>query len=223
MSAILFPHITKGLAFDVKPKQIGGTTKQSAWALGKETRISRGPDLLNGWTLHYRKLEDGLTYDSLNQLKAFFHDRAADYDSFLLKLDDVSKATHSTVTGQPLTVTSGYAPFVINIGTTTSLETIFELAGVNGNPGTPPVLHMAGTGVLTPGTDYTIQGPGVAISGTTYPGLVAIITHGITGAVTADFTWYYRVRFEQNEQEYEMFHYLLYEAQEVRLIEVRDS
>ena len=83
-----------------------------------------------------------------------------------------------------------------------------------------PQLYMSDA-PMVPGTDYTIQGPGYAESGITYPGLVAVITKAIIGPVTADIGWCYRVRFEQGKQEFTAFSYLLWEAQQVQMVEVR--
>jgi hypothetical protein len=218
MSNVKFPHLY-GLAFDVKKTVDTGTVIQPTWSLRRETRINRDPDPISNFSLHYVILDDGLARNSLNQLEAFFRARKGAYDSFLLSLDDVTKSTHGTVTGQSLTPDgSGYAPFLRTIYST-DVETVFELAGVNGNPGTPPVVKMSGTPLTTSPSQYTIHGPGVAGTGVTYPGMVAEITASITGPITADFTWYYRVRFEQDEAEFEMFHYLLWEAQEIKLTE----
>jgi hypothetical protein len=219
MSVAVFPHLY-GLAFDVKRTTSTGTTVQAAYSLGKETRLRRGPDPLNKFSLHYIILDDNVARNSLNTLDAFFRARSGAFDSFLLKLDDVSGKSISAITGQSLTPDgSGYTPFVRPIAGGT--ETIFELAGVNGNPGSAPVVKMSGTPLTTSPSQYSIHGPGVAGTGVTYPGMVAEITASITGPITADFSWYYRVRFDQDETEYEMFHYLLYEAQEIKLTEIR--
>jgi hypothetical protein len=220
MSNVKFPHLY-GLAFDVKKTVSTGTVIQPAWSLGKETRLRRGPDPLSKFSLHYVILDDGLARDSLNQLEAFFRARSGSYDSFLLSLDDVTNATHGTRTAQSLTPDgSGYTPFVRTIHGS-DVETVFELAGVNGNPGSAPVVKMSGTPLTTSPAQYTIHGPGVAGTGVTYPGMVAEITASITGPITADFTWYYRVRFDQDDTEFEMFHNLLWEAQEIKLTEIR--
>lgn len=219
MSNVIFPHLY-GLAFDVKKTLATGTTIQSAWSLRHETRLSRGPDPINKFSLHYRILDDKGARDSLNTLEAFFRARAGAYDSFLLKLSDVQGGTVSTVNGQTLISDgSGNCPFIRPLGSTGSTETVFELAGVNGNPGSAPVVKMGGTPLTTSPAQYTISGPGVALSGVSYPGMVAEISATITGSITADFTWYYRMRFEQDETEFDMFHYLLWEAQEVKLME----
>lgn len=220
MSNLLFPHLY-GLSWDMKEGLVGSTNVQEAQAPGFETRLANGPDVLSRFALQYVVLDDGLKYDSLNKFAAFFRARRGKFDSFLLSLNDVTKTTHGTLAAQVLTPEAGgYTPIVRALGTSGEVERIFELAGVNGNPGAAPVLKMGGV-ALTPGTDYTIQGPGVAVSGKTYPGLVAVISHAITGTVTIDGSWYYRVRFEQDAQEFSMFHYLLWNAEEVKLTEVR--
>lgn len=65
---------------------------------------------------------------------------------------------------------------------------------------------------------WSIQGPGYAWSGGSYPGLVVIFTSSMAGhAITADFTWYYRVRFAQKTQEWKKFLAMLYGAQKLQL------
>src|ERR1035441_10337912 len=73
---------------------------------------------------------------------------------------------------------------------------------------------------MSEGTDYVFYGPGYSISGETFPGLMAVIIHGLSGGdvVTADFSWYYRVKFEQPKQEFEMFHWLLWKLQQMRMV-----
>jgi hypothetical protein len=216
MSRLVFPHLY-GLAWEMTKHRLPSTLKQGAFTPGYSTRLQRGPDPIFSFDLEYKVLDDGLAHDSLNILEGWHNDRGGNFDSFLLKLSDVVSGAVSTITGQVITPDSGgCAPIVRAIGTSGSAENIYELAGVNGNPGTAPVLHMSGS-VLNAGTDYTIQGPGYSGSGYSYPGLVAVISKTITGTVTADFTWYYRVLFAEDEMELQMFLYKLWTLKKVTL------
>ncbi len=103
------------------------------------------------------------------------------------------------------------------------MENIYELAGVNGNPGSAPVVKLNGT-LLVPTTDYTFHGPGYASGNITYPGLVVVITHSLgspVGVVTADFTWYYRMRFLQSELDVDWFFFLASKAKQIEMVQTR--
>jgi hypothetical protein len=54
---------------------------------------------------------------------------------------------------------------------------------------------------------------------------VQLLTHAAVGSsdvITADFGFLYRVRFQQDEQEFGLFAQLLYEAREVKLVSSRE-
>jgi uncharacterized protein DUF2460 len=309
---ILFPTL-KGLTWDIKKIPEDATLIQTAANLGYETRVSLTPDPIWHFECKYAVLRQnvqGAVTDELKVLEGFFTARKGDFQSFLLNLSTLTQNTKdSSVTGQTLIPDSnGVAPFVLtplgltytppinnvyDVADTNVLETIFELAGVNGNPGTPPVLKMGSTTLIQTGPttysgtipssspyqvtisnwisdlanvkangvsltltsgspasgqyavasgvytfnsaqagqtlsiaysrqgDYSIEGIGYNSGNYSYPGLVAVITTTITGTITADFSWYYRVRFEQNKQEFLLFSYMLWETQEVQMKGVR--
>ena len=61
-------------------------------------------------------------------------------------------------------------------------------------------------GVLqTEGADYTVEGPGLALPGKSYAGLYLAWASAPTLPVTATFNFYFRVRFESDEQDFEKF------------------
>lgn len=225
MSNAVFPKLP-GLSWEMKTKDEFFNLIQSAAAPGFETRLSLGPDPLVHFDLIYNWLRqpgsqaDGPAQsDELMTIRGFHRARRADFDSFLLYAPDVTEnASDGTVTGQVLTSDANHiAPLVITRGGFD--ENIYEAAGVNGNPGVAPVIKRAGTPIVA-GTDYNIVGPGFALAGVTYPGLaVQFLTSDV--GITADFSWYYRVRFAQGMQEYDKFLALLYSAQTVQVVTTR--
>lgn len=239
MSNVRFPTHLPGLSWEIKITDQYSTLVQKAAAPGYETRVSLGPDPIYNFELNFNYLrEHGQALDSssgtwipqneLAVLRGFFNARGGDFDSFLLDVGALTKnPADSSVEGQMLTPDSnGYAPLVVTRagfpdggpGSTPELfnETIYELA-----LGSAPQLYMSDE-PMTPGTDYTIQGPGVATSSASYGGLVAVITKAIAGQVTADFGWLYRVRFTESKFEHEKWMYLLATAKQIQLVTTRN-
>lgn len=65
--------------------------------------------------------------------------------------------------------------------------------------------------IQTLGTNYSLNGPGLAIPGQSFLGLyLTWLTGAPTGPVTATFGFYFRVRFKNPTQDYENFAHLLY-------------
>lgn len=225
MSNQIFPHIS-GIGFSVKrtPKFNNLDPIDSANP-GWGTTVRVGSDKLTRFEFEYVVLTDAAKGQTLKQIEGFFNLRGGNADSFLV---DVSKLTgnpaDASVTGQVLTPDSyGYAPLAVGHYVSTSetyYEPIYELQGSYTSPVTHPTLYMGGT-PMTYGTDYTIVGPGASHTGASYPGLVAIITRSITGTVTADLSWYYRCRFEQAAQDFDMFSYLLWKCKQMTLTQWR--
>lgn len=226
MSNILFQR-PRGTAWEAKWTDKHSNLIQSAAAPGFETRISLGPDPIRTLELNYTILYAGVKGTTRDEVLDFFSLRQGDFDSFLVDLGSLtSNAADSSITGQVLDVDeNGYAAIQLTraVGSETRRENVYELAGVNGNPGTAPVIKLNGT-PLVQDTDYFFHGPGYSISGETFPGLMVIITAGLgspVGTITADFSWYYRVRFEQPQIEVQMFHHLLWRAQSINLVTTR--
>jgi hypothetical protein len=53
--------------------------------------------------------------------------------------------------------------------------------------------------------DYTVEGPGLALPGKSYAGRYLAWTSAPTQPITAAFNFYFRVRFESDEQDFEKF------------------
>lgn len=227
MSNAVFPTL-RGLAWNVKRTPEWSTLIQSAALPGYETRLQLGPDPIFHFECDYEFLAESLygsSFNELERLAGFFNSMGGDFSSFLLSLPTLTQnAAHGTITGQTLTPDgNNIAPLIVTRdgpGSNYS-ENIYEAAGVNSNPGSPPVIKKDSTPLVV-NTDYTIQGPGYAVGNTTYPGLAVVFITATGGHVmTADFSWYYRVRFEQSKQEFSAFAYLLWECQQLQMIGTR--
>lgn len=229
MSNIVFPTL-KGLGWDLKIKDEFFSLSQKGTTPGFETRVLLGPDPIIHFDLTYSYLRQK-TYsstpgyqnstDEIATLRGFFRARNGDFDSFLVSLPALSlNPADGATTGQVLTPDSNnVAPLVVIRETYT--ENIYEAFGINGNPGTAPVVKKNGTPLVSV-TDYNFVGPGFALAGVTYPGLaIQFITATAGQTMTVDFNWYYRVRFEQSDQEFDLFLALLYSAQKVQFITTR--
>src|SRR5262249_19403343 len=212
MRNMVLPSV-RGLSWGVKKTPEWSTLIQKAAAPGYETRIQLGPDPLFHFECDFEFLAEsgyGSSANELDRLEGFFNQRGGDFDSFLLSLPLLTQnPAHGSVTGQVLTPDgNNVAPLVITRDPAGSNynANIYEAEGVNGNPlivgAAAPVIRKDGT-PLVAGTDYNFAGPGYALSGVTYPGLaIQFITATGGHTVTADFSWYYRVRFEQSKQEF---------------------
>lgn len=217
----LFPQL-KGLDWNVKmtPEFYGLEAK--GVSPGQDTEVSFGPDPLYHFECTYTVLRETGSFDERHILMNFFEYCRGKYNSFLVQLSQLTqRSADSIVVGQGITADSnGYAPIIVS--RPYQNENIYEVAGVNSNPGTPPVVKINGVTKVS-GTDYNILGPNVTnpTTGVTYPGLVVHFLTSFAGTLTIDMTWYYRVRFEQNTQEFSVFSYLLWEAQSVKMIGTR--
>lgn len=136
----------------------------------------------------------------LDTLVGLFIARQGQFDSFLF-----SNASDFTVVGQQ---------FGIGDGTLTAFQLYLTRSATfpNGletiqNPSGAPLIYINGV-LKTPTTDYTISATGV-VTFTTPPAANAVITW--SGA------FFYRVRFEQDAQEFDEFLFQVVEAKSVKL------
>ena len=229
MSNVLWPQV-HGLAWTLKRTTAFKTAIQPAVANGYETRLQLGgPDPILKFELAYAILQG---QNELSQIEAFFWDRGGSYDSFLLDAGAITKnPAESFVADQTLTMDiNNNAPLVRTKPHTQSSEAIYELALDDQGNRTKPVIRKNDT-VLNPNAsppDYVLHTPAEVATGLlnaqgiTYAGYVAHFGVSTAGSrISADFGWLYRMRFAQDEQEFDMFHYLLWEAKQVQLMGTR--
>ena len=230
MGNSVFPQLA-GLDWNVKRTPTFRTLLQSV-ANGFTVRVPQLTDPMWTFECSYEFLNE--QNDDLNVLLGFFLARQGAYDSFLLNLGSLTQNPFdSAVTDQPLTIdANNCAPLVRTLGSSQYNEQIYELNGT-------PIIKSNGTPLVS-GTDYTLYTATQTAAGTlngngiTYAGCVVKFLHGISGAVTADFGFYYRVIFSigkgtsqdpqlgNDQQDFEMLWQFMYEAQAITLVTARE-
>lgn len=222
MNNTVFPSLP-GLTWQIRRSSEFKNLVQPSTAPGFDTVLPLGPDPLYHFELTYNYLRDAgygqyngqpvPTQSEVDTIMDFFESMQGNATSFRLDLGALTKnLKSSSILGAPLTPdASGYAP--IQVTRVSNPENIYELVAT-------PTVYMNGV-PLVPTTDFTIQGPGVSGAGVTYPGLVVVMIAAIAGPITADFGWYYRVKFEESLLEIEAFSYLLWKLQSIKMITSR--
>ncbi|SRR5258708_428874 len=217
MSNLLFPKI-KGLAWDIVLTPVFSTEVQTSLA-AREVRIQNFQNPIWEFTLHYEyllndpKFRDENENTPLETLVGFFLGRGGQFDDFLLNLTDLTNRLEDSVySGQPIGTGDGSTrnfQIVRNIGG--FLEAVQ-------NPMNQVATVYVNGAAKVQGTDYTIAN-----------GLVTFTSApAVAAAITADFIFLYRVRFDLGTSrsgkegiELTNFYYQLYECKEVQLISVR--
>src|SRR6266404_5341503 len=202
---VIFPALP-GLGWSVTKSARFATRIQRA-VNGRELRALDQPNPIWSWTLTYPLLRDkwdtrgagigtGTGYDELRTLAGFFLQQQGAFQSFLF--DD---STDHAVTAEFL-------------GTGDSSATAYQLVrnmGGFAEPITAPNLVSAiyFDGVLQSPTTYSVDNP---------TGLVTFATPPPAGqAITADYTYYFRVRFSDDTAEFENFMLQLWQARQIKL------
>ena len=208
MSTSVFP-VLAGLGWSVDRTEIWKNTAQENVS-GKETRIALWTYPRHQWDLSFDFLRQGTVhgsaYTEFSQLAGFFNQRQGSFDTFLYTDSD-----DSTITGQA-------------IGTGNASTTDFQLVRAFGGfvepilaPNTVTAVKLNGV-TKTPGTDYSISSWGSAT-----PGVVTFTTPPGSGvAVTADFTYYWPVRFLDDQLSFSNFMKALYSGKKVSLKSVKN-
>jgi hypothetical protein len=224
MSNALFPTLP-GLMWGMTLSDVFNTQIYQTALPGSETRISKGPDPTFAIKLEYEFLRNYPGLDELNTLRAFFSARKGQFDSFLLDPTSLTKnPIDSSIAGQVLTVDgNNYASLIRTEGG--NPETIYEVNTItniyaNGSPitpgGVPNTVPIAGQ------WNYWTASGSRTYGSASYPGVVIQFGSSPTLPVTADFSWYYRVRFEKANADFDAFMFELYELQEISLVTTRD-
>jgi uncharacterized protein (TIGR02217 family) len=202
MTAI-FPALP-GLGWSVTKSARCATRIQRA-VNGRELRALDQPNPIWNWTLTYPLLRDkwdtrgggvGIGYDELRTLAGFFLQQQGAFQPFLF--DD---PTDHAVTAESL-------------GAGDSSATAYQLVRAMGGfaePITAPNLVSAihFDGILQSAGSYSVDNT---------TGLVTFTTPPPAGrAITADFTYYFRVRFSDDTAEFENFMLRLWQAHQIKL------
>jgi len=222
VSNAVFPNLP-GLMWGTTLGELFDTIVYPSAAPGYETTISKGPDPTFHFKLQYEFLRNQPSVDELSTLRAFFRARRGAFDSFLLDLSSLTKnSADASITGQVLTVdANNYAPLVRAVAG--NLETIYEvnaISAVKGN-GTPITFDSHNSAPASGKWSYWDASPTRTYGGASYPGVVIQFGSTPSAPVTADFSWYYRVRFEKDAADFDAFMFELYELQEISLVTTR--
>lgn len=195
MSSAVFP-VLPGLAWDRRRSPQWSTLVQKAVS-GRETRAALWQYPLYQWELTYEFLRADATHAELQTLVGFFNARRGAFESFLYE-DPADNAA----TGQTLGLGDG-------------ATRDFPLARTQGGF-TQPVDALKALGAVylagSPASSFSVSG--TVITFDTAPGA------GV--AVTADFSFYWRVRFSEDTAEFSEFMRLLFEARTIILQGVRE-
>lgn len=213
---LIYPTI-RGLAFPVKRIPTWDTLVQQG-SSGREVRLSYWANPIWHWELKYNYLKDnqgdlipGSLDTDLTTLQGFYLQAAGRLNSFLY--DDVTPGMQPG-TG-PWDSVNGQA-----IGTGDGTTTTFQLIRNTGGfteiiqaPYTapPPQAYLNGV-AKTYGTDYAVNATGQIVWGT---------PPGVGVAITADFSYFWAVRFDDDNMEIDEVLYQLWELKTVKLCQVR--
>jgi uncharacterized protein (TIGR02217 family) len=202
MSNAIFPTF-RGLTWDVKKTPNFSTFIQQG-ASGREVRVTKRVNPVWEFEFNYSILDDtfidGSGYSELRDLMGFFLQRQGAYDSFLY-----TDPTDNSITNQSLGTGDGSTTqfqMVRNFGG--FLETIQNINVITN-------LKVNGVTQNNP-ANYSINSTGLITFVTAPPNLATI---------TTTFSYYYRLRFKEDMQDFNEFVSNLWEAQQVRLVSVK--
>lgn len=186
-----------------------------------EVRIPKFQDPLLRFKIEYY-LKDGMDAEqTFEPIRSFFRARKGSAESFLLDASVVTgRASDGVVTGQPLSVVgSYYAPIIHTVSGYD--EAIYEIKTFD---------NLYENGVPKSVSAYAILGsnPKGVYNGVTCPSKIVHFTTALgadrapTTPITADFHWYYRVRFAKDQLDYDGIMAQLFELNELDLVTARD-
>jgi uncharacterized protein (TIGR02217 family) len=206
----IFPALP-GLAWSVSKQPRFATRIQRAVS-GRELRAIDQPNPTWTWTLSYSLLRDqndtrgsagpGSGYDELRTLMGFFLEQQGAFRPFLF-----SDPTDNSATAQPIgSGNGGTSAFQLVRAMGASLP-----GGGFVEPITAPeaVTSVYWNGIRQDPASYSVDAETGVVTFTTVP--------SPGQAITADFTYYFRVRFSDDTAEFENFMYQLWALRQVKL------
>lgn len=203
MGTNVFPALP-GLGWSIA-KQPEFSTLVRAATSGQETRVSLWAGPKWHFKLTYDLLRYASTFQELQSLAGFFLARGGQYDSFLFQDPDDHQVTSQAI-GQ-------------GDGVTTEFQLLREFGGFAEAvraPNLSATINIYVDGVLQSGSSYSVAG-----WGNTAPGMVTFNSAPASGkAVTADFQFYFPVRFNTDIAEFSQFMHQLWELKQIELITV---
>lgn len=202
MSTATFPSLP-GLAWSVDKYPEFSTVVRTA-SSGQETRVALWAAPRWRFTLTYDLLRADATQE-LQSLMGFFLARQGQYDSFLYRDPD-----DGAVTGQPIGTGDG---------TTAAFQLVRALGGFVEPVRAPDLgsaLNIYLGGVVQPSSAYSVSG-----WGTSAPGMVTFTAAPPAGtAITADFSFFFPVRFSADTAEFSQFMHQLWELKQLEFVSV---
>lgn len=193
MSDAIFP-VLQGLTWDSKKSPEFNTTVVPGRD-GSETTIANWVYPIWHWTLIYELLRDDAT-DELKTLLGFFLARQGRADDFLYEdPNDKSRAGQALGTGD---------------GVITQFQCVRTLGGF-----IEPVMNLKTAPTVY--VDGVEQEAGWSVDA---KGMITFDTAPV-GAITADLSYYWRVRFDMDLAEFNEFAEALWELQECKLVSKR--
>ncbi len=202
MSTAVFPSNLKGLGFDFKRSPIWSTTRVRS-ASGKSTTIGYWSSPMWQYELTFNFLRDDPTEAELAALRGFFNARRGQFDTWLYRDPD-----DNTTTGAHIGLANG---------TNKDFQLVRNMDGFIEPMLAPNVVSAVYVaGVLQNPSTYTVNPWGSA-----KPGVVTFNTAPASGAVTADFTYYFPCRFDDDTLDLAKFLYKIWKAQSVRFTTVK--
>lgn len=198
MSNALYPDLP-GLTFSVKRSPEFKTIQTQAVS-GKESRIALASAPLWHYELVYEFLRADAAYAELQSLLGFYLQRQGCFDSFLFRDPD-----DGAVVGQGL----GQGD-----GATTTFAVVRALGGF-----VEPVIVDVGRPVR-----WTVDGVAAPVTydDATAPSTLAFAAAPAAGAVIkGDFSYLFRLRFDEDQVDFEKFMAGLWEAKSIKLVSAR--
>lgn len=225
MSNDLYPNAVRGITWTVARTPEFNTIVQVSPSF-METSIIQAQNPRRHWELKYDYLKDratdipaGLTYTDFQTLEAFFLTHYGQGDSFLF--DDVKTpddnvgpalvaaapnlAASLRLIQDPISGT-WYSPIQIYRGGTW-WEDIDYVDFTRGMSVYANGVSKTVTNTSSGGYDCNLKGPGLAISGNSFAGMYLqwTGTPAPIGPITASFYYYWRVKFDSDQQAFEKF------------------
>lgn len=209
MSTNVFPSLA-GLGWPTSRSPIFKTRRQVNIS-GKEVRIADWSYPRYKWTLVFNFLRQGAgtfssSYTEFSQLEGFFEKLLGGWDSFLYADPD-----DGVVVGQNIAVGNG-------------VTTAFQLQRTFGGASCPILAPNLATtfnvylnGVQQPGGNYT-----VTPWGATNPGLLTFVSPPGNGVlITADFTYYFPCRFDDDTLTFEKVLSFVYDCKKLSFTSIK--
>jgi Conserved hypothetical protein 2217 (DUF2460) len=215
MSNAVYPANVRGLGFTTLKTSKFATVSQSSPGFN-ETRIAQTANPRWSWSLIYNYMKNspydlvpGYNYPDYQILAGFILARQGKFDSFLWNDPYDNTVGPALLTGgipnpaaqlqvvQDPTTGIYYSPIQRSFGGQ-YYEDITDLQASG-------IAIYANGALMSAPTNYSLGGPGLAIPGNTFQGLYAQWVAAPATPVTAQFNFYFRVRFDSDDQDIEQF------------------